>query len=94
MACNPHNLSVLAYANGFTLWHYCTTDTADQVDCAGYFNPAVEMLRVCDMIMANCDTDGTPAAGIFLVARSSAGAVDVVNLTRVGTDNIGQRQPD
>ncbi|QNT69649.1 hypothetical protein [Defluviicoccus vanus] len=87
MAYNPHNLSVLGYANGFTLWHYCTTDTADQVDSTGYFSQAVEMLRVGDMMMANCDTDGTPAAGIFLVARSSAGVVDVANLTRVGADN-------
>lgn len=87
MAYNPHNLSVLAYANGFTLWHYGTTDTADQVDSTGYFNTAVEMVRVGDMIMSNCDTDGTPAAGIFLVRLSSAGVVDVCNLTQIGSAN-------
>lgn len=87
MAYDPHSLSVLAYANGFTLWHYGTSDTANEVDSTGYFNTAVEMLRGGDMIMANCDTDGTPAAGIFLVARSSAGVVDVANLTPIGTSN-------
>ena len=28
MAYNAAHLSVLAYANGFTLWHYKTADTA------------------------------------------------------------------
>ena len=28
MAYLSKNLSVLAYANGFTLWHYTTADTA------------------------------------------------------------------
>jgi hypothetical protein len=87
MAYNSHNLSVLAYANGFTLWHYGTGDTADQVDSSGYFNTAAEMLRVGDMIMANCDTDGTPVAGIFLVRVSSGGVVDVSNMTQVGAAN-------
>lgn len=35
MAYNAKNLSVLAYANGFTLWHYTTTDTAADVDTDG-----------------------------------------------------------
>ena len=46
MSYNPKNLSVLAYANGFTLWHYTTTDTAPTTDTAGYFNNAADMLRV------------------------------------------------
>ena len=40
MAFNAKNLSVLAYANGFTLWHYASDDTAAAIDSAGYFNPA------------------------------------------------------
>ncbi len=87
MAYNPHNLSVLAYANGFTLWHYTSTDTAGEIDTSGYFNGAVELLRVGDMLMTNCDTDGTPVAGIMLVARSLGGVVDVCNLTQVGSTN-------
>src|SRR5512132_456361 len=35
MAYSPHDLSVLAYANGFTLWHYTTTDSAATADTAG-----------------------------------------------------------
>ena len=59
MAYNPHNLSVLAYANGFTLRHYTTVDTAATADTTGYFNGAAAMLRVGDMIFANVETAGT-----------------------------------
>ncbi len=84
MAFQSNDLSVLAYANGFTLWHYTTTDTAGEVDTAGYFNNAADMIRVGDMIMANADTDGTPASGIFLVNANSGGTVDVADMTAVG----------
>ncbi len=84
MAYQSKDLSVLAYANGFTLWHYTTVDTAAVVDTEDYFNDASHMLRVGDMIMANVDTDGTPAAGIFLVNANAAGVVDVADITAVG----------
>ena len=64
MAYSSHNLSVLAYANGFTLWHYTTTDTAATADTTGYFNKAAEMLRVGDMILPFDDVQ---------VARDCAG---------------------
>lgn len=81
MAYNPRNLSVLAYANGFTLWHYASPDTAAAVDDPGYFNAAADMLRVGDMILANVATSSTPGAGIFLVTANATGSVDVANLT-------------
>jgi len=84
MAYQSKDLSVLAYANGFTLWHYTTTDTGTDVDTAGYFNPAAHMVRVDDMILANVDTDGTPASGIFLINANTAGSVDVADMTAVG----------
>jgi len=46
------NLSVLAYANGFTLWHYITPDLAADIDTSGYFADARDMLRVGDFIIA------------------------------------------
>lgn len=76
------DLSVLAYANGFTLWHYTTADTAADVDSPGYFNDAADMLRVGDMLFANVDTDGTPAGGIFYVNTNASGTVDVVDMAR------------
>ncbi|WP_029009197.1 hypothetical protein [Azospirillum halopraeferens] len=87
MAYASANLSVLAYANGFTLWHYTTPDPHTQVDTTGYFAGAADMLRAGDMILANTGTGGTAAGGIFLVTAAGAGTVDVANLTQVGTAN-------
>ncbi len=84
MAFKSKDLSVLAYANGFTLWHYTTVDTAADVDTAGYFNDAADMLRVGDMLFANVDTDGTPAGGIFYVNANASGTVDIADMTQVG----------
>lgn len=75
MSYIPSNLSVLAYANNFTLWHYTTTDSA--VTGAGYFNNASTMLRVGDFIVANVDTDGTPVNKIYIVTGNSGGAVSL-----------------
>lgn len=80
MAYQSKNLSVLAYANGFTLWHYTTGDAAADVDTAGYFDDAHEMLRAGDMILANVAS----GAGIYLVNANAGGTVDVADITTVG----------
>lgn len=87
MAYDPRKLSVLAYANGFTLWHYTTPDVANVVDTTGYFNKAAEMVRVGDMILANLDTGGARTAGILLVRANANGVVDVSDATAVGGAN-------
>ena len=84
MAYQSKGLSVLAYANGFTLWHYTTLDAAVDVDTAGYFNAATDMVRVGDMVLANTDTDGSPAHGIFVVNSNASGIVDVADLSALG----------
>ena len=84
MAYQSRDLSVLAYANGFTLWHYATSDAADVVDAQGYFNPAADMLRAGDIIIANVDTAVTPKAGLFFVSQAANNVVDVNDLTQVG----------
>jgi hypothetical protein len=85
MAFKSKDLSVLAYANGFTLWHYTSVDLAADMDTAGYFNDASDMVRVGDMVMANADTDGTPSSGIYLVNANASGVVDLADMTGVGT---------
>jgi len=84
MAFKAQDLSVIGYANGFTLWHYTTPDTAAVADTSGYFNDAADVIRVGDMVLANVDTGGTMAAGIFLVSSNTGTVVDVDNLTAVG----------
>ena len=68
-------LSVLAYSNNFTLWHYTTADTA--VTSAGYFNSASDMLRENDLIIANIDTGDTPETIFYIVTGNSGGVVTV-----------------
>lgn len=87
MAFQAKDLSVIAYANGFTLWHYTTADAAATVDSAGYFNAAADMLRRGDMILANTDTDGGFVSGILNVSANDGSTVDVDDLTQVGGTN-------
>jgi hypothetical protein len=83
MAYQSKDLSVLAYANGFTLWHYSTTDAAAAVDTSGYFNSASDMLRTGDMILANTGSGG----GVLVIASNAGGTVDAANLTAFGATN-------
>jgi hypothetical protein len=85
MAFDRNNLSVLAYANGFTLWHYKSADIATDVDGAGYFNSANEMVRVGDMILANVGNGASH--GIFVVNANASGVVDVANLTNFASSD-------
>ena len=81
MAFQSKDLSVLAYANGFTLWHYTTVDMAATVDTARYFNTASDMIRVGDMMMANTDTDGILSSGLYMIKSNYAGNVTVIDMT-------------
>ena len=52
---NARNLSVMGYASGFTMWHYHTKDSYEQVVVdSDYFDVAADMLKVNDMIILNC----------------------------------------
>lgn len=87
MAFANNNFSVLAYANGFTLWHYRSTDTATTVDTSGYFNAAANMVRVGDMILANVGPNGSVSHGVFVVTADDGTTVDVANLTNFASSN-------
>jgi hypothetical protein len=57
-------ISVLAYAQGFTLWHYkCDADTRPLAP--GFFNAAGDMLAIGDMILVS----GGGIAGLLCVAQ-------------------------
>lgn len=75
MALKLNDLSVLAYANNFTLWHYKTIDSS--VTSAGYFNNASDIMRIGDLVIANVDTDGTPVNKFYLVTGNTGGVVTV-----------------
>ncbi|SDG53283.1 hypothetical protein SAMN05216241_11913 [Limimonas halophila] len=81
MAFRARNLSVLAYANGFTLWHYITEDTGAAATADGYFDAACEMLRVGDVLVANLDADGDADTALLAVRTSGEEGVRVRDLT-------------
>ncbi|MFN4090447.1 MAG: hypothetical protein ACK4QW_15580 [Alphaproteobacteria bacterium] len=75
MAFQSRNLSVIAYANGFTLWQYgSATDAIAAIVASGYFNEAAPMLRVADLIVI---ADSAGSAGIRRVATNAGGTVTV-----------------
>ncbi|MGH6932503.1 MAG: hypothetical protein ACREEE_08725 [Dongiaceae bacterium] len=82
MPFNPRELCVLAYANGFTLWHFRTADgraelTGDGDDRPrldrGYFAAANELLRRGDQIVVNFDGDNRPTIGNLVVTSVDPG---------------------
>ena len=75
MAYIANDLSVLAYANNFTLWHYTTIDAS--VITAGYFDKSADMLRVNDLVIANIDTDGTPATTFYVVTGNDGSSITI-----------------
>lgn len=69
MAFNLRNLSVLAYANGFTLWHYRAGDEQlTALDGETYFTEAGDLIAPGDIIMAS----GSHGARMGSVSRRGA----------------------
>lgn len=75
MSLKLSDLSVLAYANNFTLWHYKSEDSS--VTTSNYFDNAADMMNVNDLIIANVDTDGIPATQFYIVTDIASGVVTV-----------------
>ena len=60
MAFAIHNLSVLAYANGFTLWHYkAGADSRRDVSDQGFFDTSADMVATGDMMMVSAADGAT-----------------------------------
>lgn len=89
MAFQSKNLSVLAYANGFTLWHYATVDGAADVLAASYFDGAADMMRTGDVILLNTDTETAPNGGFVRVASSAGGEVAIGPMGRIAMGASG-----
>lgn len=53
MAFQNKNLSVIAYANGFTLWHYAANETMANISANGYFNNVKTLMNIGDIVIIN-----------------------------------------
>ena len=83
MAFDAAELSVLAYANGFTLWHYRTADPAEAVlaGTPGYFAAAIELLRPGDRIMVNLPAGNRPGLVDLVVTETDPTGTVAVSAT-------------
>ncbi len=63
MAFQNKNLSVIAYANGFTLWHYKENATLATITASGYFSSVKTLMNTGDIILIN-GSDGTSIKAI------------------------------
>lgn len=72
MAFTIRDLSVLAYANGFTLWHYkAGDDLTTELATENYFVDASDMIATGDMIMVS----GATGCRLLCIALADAGKV-------------------
>lgn len=67
MSFTAQDLSVMAYANGFTHWHYRTRDPLAALG-AGYFAGAAEMLRPGDQITVTLLEGAEAGLAVFAVS--------------------------
>jgi hypothetical protein len=59
MAFQNKNLSVIAYANGFTMWHYVGSEALATISASGFFNGVASLMNAGDVIIVNGgDTTG------------------------------------
>lgn len=73
MAFSSRELSVLAYANGFTLWHYRTADPAGELVAPDYFLAADELLRSGDQIVLTLTGSERPVGAALVVTAVRPG---------------------
>jgi hypothetical protein len=93
MPFDAPGLTPLTQANGFSLWHYRTTDSRAAVLAPGYFAPVADRLRPGDVLVVQAAdatalmsirADGTAATGVTLDAAAAGLA-----LTRSATQRFG-----
>ena len=74
MAFSIRNLSVLAYANGFTLWHYRSgQDERSRLTSKNFFAEAEDMLADGDLMIAN-----TVNGPVLMSVLASGGVVQAM----------------
>ncbi len=73
------NLSVLAYAQGFTLWHYrAAAAPVARATAQGFFDPASDMIAAGDMVLVSAADGGR---FLFVSSASEAGGIATTSLT-------------
>ncbi|MBP9999370.1 MAG: hypothetical protein KBT14_01595 [Proteobacteria bacterium] len=76
MAFQNKKLSVIAYANGFTLWHYAANETLATISASGYFNNVITLMNTGDIILINASDKTTIMAITVAENAVSVAALD------------------
>jgi hypothetical protein len=71
------NLSVLNYAQGFTLWVYKHSEDISQILQPGFFNSASDMMATGDVLMISARDGGAQR----FVSHSGGGVVTLVEMS-------------
>lgn len=66
MTMDSKNLSVLAYSNGFTMWHYKTEAEKSEVEATGYFNKVANIFNVGDVLFMTVGSE-TKQTSMYVV---------------------------
>lgn len=81
MSYNSKDFSVMAYANGFTLWSYRTKDMLGDLKEPGYFNETAPFVRAGDMIMVTANSQADIQSAILSVVEVKDQNVSVRQIT-------------
>ena len=74
MAFQNKNLSVIAYANGFTFWHYAAAETMATIGASGYFDDVKTLMNTGDMVIINA-SDATSIKTVTVGDSITVGAL-------------------
>ena len=82
MAFSATNMTPLSTGNGFTLWHYSTTDSIATCNSSGYFDSYAERMNVRDVIIL-CDTNTPTTNFCTVLSISGSNVVDISDGTAI-----------
>lgn len=76
MAFQNKNFSVIAYANGFTLWHYTADEPVAAITADDYFTPVYTLMNKGDIVIIN-GNDTTVIKHITEISRECVKLCDL-----------------
>lgn len=78
MSFDSKDLSVLAYSNGFTLWHYRCRGIFADAEAAGFFDGAANIFNPGDLLFTSADSGGgARSTSIYCVASVDGGRIGI-----------------
>jgi len=75
--------------NLFIIWHYQTSDTAEEVAHQNYFLEGAYMLRKNDFLVVTADIKRDPVHGLFIVRQADKTLVEITDFGAMPTTKLG-----